>query len=61
VKTKPDAGVAERMMKVPAVYVPPPMTVPPLEGLALVVRVNCSREKLAMTLLLRSMLIVMGF
>jgi len=40
VKAKPDAGVAVRMTAVPIVYVPSPVTVPLLEGLALVVRVN---------------------
>jgi len=52
VKTKPEEGVAIRMTAVPTVYVPPPVTLPPLEGLAPVVRVNCTGEKLAMTLLL---------
>jgi len=61
VKNKPEEGVAVRMTAVPIVYVPPPVTVPPLGGLALMVRGNCSGEKLAMTLLLRSMVIVMGF
>jgi len=57
-KTKPEEGVAVRMTAVPIVVVLPPVTVPPLVGLALVVRVNCCGEKLAMTLLLRSMVIV---
>ena len=52
-------GVAITGTDAPGGWAPPPVTVPPISGLARAVRVN-SLENLAITLLLAAMLTVHG-
>lgn len=58
----PEAALAVRVTDAPQGWVPPlGLTLPAPEGLTLVIRITGRREKLAIMLLLPSMVMVMGF